>query len=247
MKAGVLKREWCLGLVAGLCSCAIEDMQEVRSPDNHVLAELAGLDGEHYGGAALSVFYDGTRDLGIETNLQKYAGNLKFKSVTEARPVEDDTKLLAGYPGEYVVMARGSSGEAVELSGMHGYQCGDNNLVRNVRFENIRVENFREGSLFNLRNFYNKKYCTASGRGVEDITFKDVSYNGNRAELSIVEGYDEERKIRNVRFENLRINGQLITDDMPGKPDWYDTGDMAGIYVGPHVEDVTFVSTGRVQ
>ena len=93
--------------------------------------------------------------------------------------------------------------------------------------------NFREGSLVNLRIFYNKKYCTAPGRGIENITFKDVSYEGNRAELSIIEGYDEERKIRNVRFENLRINGQLITDDMPGKPAWYNTGDMAGIYVGP--------------
>ena len=46
-----------------------------------------------------------------------------------------------------------------------------------------------------------------------------------------------------MRFENLRINGQLITDDMPGKPAWYNTGDMAGRSVGPHVEDVTFVST----
>lgn len=101
MKTGVLKWGWCLGLVAGLCSCAIEDMQEVRSPDKHVLVELTGLDKEHYGDAALSVFYDGTRalplvDLGIETNLQKYAGNLKFKSVTEAKPVEDDYLMPTG-------------------------------------------------------------------------------------------------------------------------------------------------------
>ena len=101
MKTGVLKWGWCLGLVAGLCSCAIEDRQEVRSPDKHVLVELTGLDKEHYGDAALSVFYDGTRalplvDLGIETNLQKYAGNLKFKSVTEAKPVEDDYLMPTG-------------------------------------------------------------------------------------------------------------------------------------------------------
>lgn len=131
----------------------------------------------------------------------------------------------------------------LNYQGCMSINAGDNNLVRDVRFENIRVENFREGSLVNLRIFYNKKYCTAPGRGIENITFKDVSYDGNRAELSIIEGYDEERKIRNVRFENLRINGQLITDDMPGKLAWYNTGDMAGIYVGPHVEDVTFVST----
>lgn len=28
---------------------------------------------------------------------------------------------------------------------------------------------------------------------------------------------------------------------MPGKPKWYKTGDMAGIYIGEHVSDVTFV------
>ena len=36
-----------------------------------------------------------------------------------------------------------------------------NMLVRNVRFENIRIENFRQGQLVNLRIFYNKKYCKA--------------------------------------------------------------------------------------
>ena len=118
--------------------------------------------------------------------------------------------------------------------------AGDNNIVRNVRFENIRLEDFREGQLLNLRIFYNKKYCKAPGRGIENVLFKDITYDGHRANLSIIEGYDEERTIRGVRFENLRINGQLITDDMPGKPAWYQTGDMAGIYIGPHVEDVTF-------
>lgn len=128
----------------------------------------------------------------------------------------------------------------LDYQGCMSINAGDNNTVRNVRFENIRVEDFREGQLLNLRIFYNKKYCKAPGRGIENVLFKDITYDGHRANLSIIEGYDEERTIRGVRFENLRINGQLITDDMPGKPAWYQTGDMAGIYIGPHVEDVTF-------
>ena len=83
----------------------------------------------------------------------------------------------------------------------------------------------------------------APGRGIENVLFKDITYNGDRANLSIIEGYNEERTIRNIRFENLRINGELITDAMPGKPRWYQTGDMARIYVGPHVEGVEFVET----
>ena len=131
----------------------------------------------------------------------------------------------------------------LNYQGCMAINAGDNNLVRNVRFENIRVEDFRQGQLLNLRIFYNKKYCKAPGRGIENVLFKDVSYTGSRAEVSLIEGYSEDRAIRNVRFENLRVNGELITDDMPGKPAWYHTGDMARIYVGPHVEDIVFTQT----
>lgn len=129
----------------------------------------------------------------------------------------------------------------IDYQGCLAINAGDNNLIRNVRFENIRIENFRQGQILNLRIFYNKKYCTAPGRGIENILFKDVSYIGSHAELSIISGYNEDRKIKNIRFENLRINGELISDDMPGKPAWYRTGDMARIFVGEHVEGVEFL------
>lgn len=131
----------------------------------------------------------------------------------------------------------------LNYQGCLAINAGDENLIRNVRFENIRIENFRQGQLVNLRIFFNEKYCKAPGRGIENVVFKNVSYTGNRAEISIIEGYDEQRKIRNIRFENLRINGQIISDDMPGKPKWYHTGDMARIYVGPHVDGVSFLNT----
>ena len=131
----------------------------------------------------------------------------------------------------------------LNYQGCMAINAGDNNLIRNVRFENIRVEDFRQGQLVNLRIFYNKKYCTAPGRGIENVLFKDISYTGDRAEVSVIEGYNEERKIKDIRFENLRVNGRLITDDMSGKPGWYNTGDMCRIYVGPHVENVQFVET----
>ena len=128
----------------------------------------------------------------------------------------------------------------LNYQGCMAINAGDNNLIRNVRFENIRIENFRQGQLVNLRIFYNEKYCTAPGRGIEDVLFKDITYTGDHAEISIIEGYNEERKIKNIRFKNLKINGTVISDDMPGKPKWYHTGDMARIYVGPHVEGVVF-------
>ena len=128
----------------------------------------------------------------------------------------------------------------IDYQGCMAINVGDNNLVRNVRFENIRIEDFRQGQLVNLRIFFNKKYCAAPGRGIENVLFKDITYNGENAELSIIAGYNEERKVKNIRFENLRINGEAIYDDMPGKPKWYKAGDMCDIYIGNHVRNVVF-------
>ncbi|MEO6548021.1 MAG: glycosyl hydrolase family 28 protein [Ferruginibacter sp.] len=128
----------------------------------------------------------------------------------------------------------------IDYQGCMSINVGDNNLVRNVRFENIRIEDFRRGQLINLRVFFNKKYCTAPGLGIENVLFKNIFYSGKNAELSMIFGYDENRKIKNVVFQNLLINGTLITDDMAGKPKWYKTSDMARFYVGEHVEGIEF-------
>ncbi len=128
----------------------------------------------------------------------------------------------------------------IDYQGCLSISVGDNNLVRNVLFEDIRVEDFRQGQLINIRIFFNKKYCIAPGIGVENVYFKNVSYNGKNAELSIIAGYDSTRKVKNITFENLVINGTKITDNMPGKPAWYKTGDMGRIFIGEHVENVVF-------
>jgi hypothetical protein len=128
----------------------------------------------------------------------------------------------------------------VDYQGCMSINAGDSNLVRNVRFENIRVEDFRQGQLINIRVFYNEKYCTAPGRGIENVLFKNITYNGTHAEMSVIAGYDDSRQVKNVVFENLLINGVLITDDMPDKPKWYKTSDMARIFVGEHVKGIEF-------
>lgn len=128
----------------------------------------------------------------------------------------------------------------LDYQGCMSINAGDNNLIRNIRFEDIRIENFRRGQLVNLRIFYNEKYCTAPGRGIEDIYFKDITYNGDNAELSMIIGYNKERMVKNITFENLRINGELIYNEMPNKPAWYKTSDMGRIYVGEHTENIIF-------
>ncbi len=128
----------------------------------------------------------------------------------------------------------------LDYQGCFGISCGDNNIVRDLTFDDIRVEDFRQGQLINIRIFFNKKYCAAPGRCVENVLFKDIVYNGGHSELSIIAGYDETRKVSGITFDNLVINGVKISDDMPGKPKWYKTGDMARIFIGEHVENVVF-------
>ncbi len=127
-----------------------------------------------------------------------------------------------------------------DYQGCMSINVGDNNLAKNVLFENIRVEDFREGQLLNLRVFYNAKYCTAPGLGIENVVFRNIEYKGKNANTSIIAGYNENRKIKNISFENLKINGVLIADDMIGKPKWYKTSDLANFFVGEHVEGITF-------
>ena len=128
----------------------------------------------------------------------------------------------------------------IDYQGCIGINNGDNITVKNVTFQNFNIDNIRRGMLFNIRVCYNKKYCSAPGRGIQDITLRNIAYRGSAPNMGIIAGYDQTRMVRNIRFENLTINGKQISDDMPGKPRWYKTADMANIYVNDHVEGLTF-------
>jgi len=93
---------------------------------------------------------------------------------------------------------------------------GDLNLVRHVRFEDIRVDDFEEGQLINIRAVYNKKYNAAPGAGVQNIYFRNISYNGVNNSLSIINGLDKDHLVQGVTFENLSINGKLIINAEEG-------------------------------
>ncbi len=128
----------------------------------------------------------------------------------------------------------------IDYQGCIGINDGDNILVKDVTFADFHIDNIRKGMLFNIRVCYNKKYCTAPGRGIENITLRNIAYTGSNPNMGIIAGYDQSRKVKNIRFENLTLNGKLISDTMPGKPKWYKTADMANIYVNDHVDNITF-------
>lgn len=98
-----------------------------------------------------------------------------------------------------------------DYQGCMAINVGDHNLARNITFEDIRVENIQEGQLFHLRVMYNQKYNTGPGRGVKDITFRNIYCTGKYVNPSLIEGYDKDRTIDNILFENIVLNGKRVT------------------------------------
>ena len=128
----------------------------------------------------------------------------------------------------------------VDYQGCLAINCGDGNYVKDVTFDNIRIEQIRQGSILQVKVGWNEKYCTAPGAGVENVTFRNIRYYGQLPQISVITGYDAQHKVKNIKFEGLKINGRTIYDTMEGKPGWYATADMVPMFVGSHVEDLKF-------
>jgi len=119
-----------------------------------------------------------------------------------------------------------------DYQGTMALSVGDLNLVRNIRYEDIRVADFQEGQLLSLRVFYNKKYNTGPGRRIENIYFKNINYKGNNDAISVINGLDKDHLVKGVTFENLRINGKKVLNAKD-----------ANISIGEFAQDIKFISS----
>ena len=128
----------------------------------------------------------------------------------------------------------------VDYQGCLAINCGDGTYVKDVTFDNIRIEQIHQGSILQVKVGWNQKYCTAAGAGIENVLFRNVRYYGDLPNMSVITGYDQSHKVKNVTFERFKINGRTIYDDMPGKPKWYSTADMVPMFVGSHVDNLIF-------
>lgn len=104
---------------------------------------------------------------------------------------------------------------------------GDNNLVRNVVFDDIRIDRIEEGMLFNFRVVFNQKYSLAPGRGIENIVMRRVRARGGNANRPVIAGFDAHRTVRDVRLVDVGgPDGALSLED---------------IDVGPYAERVSIL------
>ncbi|GLI80904.1 hypothetical protein PoHVEF18_009270 [Penicillium ochrochloron] len=121
--------------------------------------------------------------------------------------------------------------------------AADENLFHDIHVEDVRVERITRGQLVNIRVMQNSMWTTAPGRGIRNVTFKNLSLNMGDSKVvnpSMILGYDQSRVIENITFENLRIGEKEIHEAMD-KPRWYMVSDFVPLLFNEHVKGVKFI------
>lgn len=96
--------------------------------------------------------------------------------------------------------------------GVMTINAGDKNTVRNVAWNNIRIERITHGRVLDIETKWNKDYNPAAGRLIENISIEDVdvttgAVTAGDEEISLIGGYDADHPVRNVRIHNMRRDG----------------------------------------
>lgn len=242
-----------------LCTCPIGESQNVVLHDVRSISHPSWGDGLNVFGGCDGVLFDRVFCRNSDDCTTTYATRKGFSGSTRNVRMRNSTlwadvahPIFIGIHGnpqvgdtiEHLVYENidilGQAEPQVDYQGCMAINCGDGNIIRDVLFDNVRIEPIEEGSLFHVKVSYNQKYCTAPGKGVEDVTFRNIRYTGTVPNISVINGYDADRRIRNITFEGLKVNGQTIYDEMPDKPRWYATSDYVPMFVGSHVDGVVF-------
>lgn len=91
---------WFVLVVIMISSCSTETL-DVTSPTGKLGVTVEPMEGKAYDKITFSVNYDGKTilsqtELGLETDVQKFYGNLKLKSVSKVKRIVDDYKMITG-------------------------------------------------------------------------------------------------------------------------------------------------------
>lgn len=98
-------------------------------------------------------------------------------------------------------------------SGVFGIHNADGAVVSNVLYENIRVNHYYN-KLVDIRVIQSRYGYSGEVGNVNDVIFRDIDvsvskYNPGYS-ISLIGGYDAKHKVKNVRFENFKMNGKRV-------------------------------------
>lgn len=100
-----------------------------------------------------------------------------------------------------------------DYQGAISINCSDENRCIDFQFNNIRVEDFTNGRLLNIKvepaGFAD---AVTNGDKIRNIAFNNLSYNGGGENPSIIKGLNCERHVDGIHFQDFKVNGQIIRD-----------------------------------
>jgi hypothetical protein len=113
------------------------------------------------------------------------------------------------------------------------FTVGDKVRAANIKFSNVRVQDFKAAAFISMNVVYNSTYNYVPGRTIDSIYYTNCSYTGSANPPSSINGYDASRKVTNVFFNNLTINGTTITSASAGN-----------FGIGSFTNNITFSTLG---
>jgi len=124
-----------------------------------------------------------------------------------------------------ILLARG--GSRVDGHSAFSIICDGPAVIRNILYENIRVEE-EVLKLFELHITDGAKYGINPPGHIQDIHLKNVQWSSNRP--IVLKGFDSSHQVQNVIFENCSIQGELLEST---SSDIFD--------INEYVDNVTFI------
>nr|WP_229261913.1 glycosyl hydrolase family 28 protein [Duganella guangzhouensis] len=116
------------------------------------------------------------------------------------------------------------------FQGVMAINANNATVVRNILFEDIRVDHMIEGKLFNFAVIGDDRFSLSPGGGIANLTLRNISFTGKGVYgPSVIQGYDQARGVRGVTLENVRIGQRKLT-----------APDAELLQVGPHATDIRF-------
>ncbi|MEN8249297.1 MAG: glycosyl hydrolase family 28 protein, partial [Bacteroidota bacterium] len=110
--------------------------------------------------------------------------------------------------------------------------CGDNATVRNVLYEDIRIDKVGDATNLITLNMVQTPYSASEGKRIENIQFNNITLNSDHSLPNYIHGIDATRMVSGVTFTDLQINGTYIKNAAEGNFD-----------INSYAENITFNTT----